>query len=166
MSSFYYMCPHVCVLILLYMCPHTTICECAGICLDTTTYVLKYVSSYCYICVLIRLYVSAQVCQVLGTPDKNEWPDGYKLAQVSVIFLFFICSPDYSISTLAVNWTCAYLPTTLFYCATKWRSYVASNTLTYCHYYLKRLPTDTVRACYYYLKGLVLIPDKRSFRLP
>ena len=59
----------------------------------------KYVSSYCYICVLIRLYVSAQVCQVLGTPDKNDWPDGYKLAQVPSFFIFYLCPGLFHIDT-------------------------------------------------------------------
>ena len=42
-----YMCPHavICVLILLCMCPHTGIC--ASYC--------RYLSSYCYICVIILL---------------------------------------------------------------------------------------------------------------
>jgi hypothetical protein len=43
MSSYYYVCPHatVCILIRLHMCPHTAIC----------------VSSYGYTCVLILLYM-------------------------------------------------------------------------------------------------------------
>ncbi len=79
-SSLLYMCPdttiyvssyyHICVLILLCMCPHATPCVCIllSMCPHTTIYVSSfywwadeltsiYVSSYCYVCVLILQYI-------------------------------------------------------------------------------------------------------------
>ncbi len=61
---------YICVLILLYMCPHTSICAPVDYFVSSNYYIRVrillymgphtaiYVSSHCYICVLILVYVS------------------------------------------------------------------------------------------------------------
>jgi hypothetical protein len=141
-----YMCPHtaiycyICVLILLFMCPHTTI----------------YVSSYCYVFVLILLYVSSY-CYMC--PHSTMCPHTTVLTPLCVLILQCVSSYYYVLilqhmcphSTMYVSSYCDILPQA----TCLWTSHVhGAADLT--HYYTKICVLILHVSSYCYIR--VLIP--------
>ena len=56
-----YMCWYVCVLhICTYKCVHMCLCEYVCVCIDTNTYIVKYVLTYAYI--NLHTYIEVFAC--------------------------------------------------------------------------------------------------------